>query len=373
MINNSKVKIILNDKQISEFYIKLKKIKRYSKKYDVYMGIDFEFNTKIIALMQILFEIRKPNKIIRLYYIIYPPNMSKKVIKYLKFSILSNMNIIKILHGAESLDIPYIVDVLYKNDDRLIDFFLSMVDTRYLCEYLNIVENNKNICKIYDLLVNVKVISETEKKKLDDNDELMGPIYKIIIDINNLSPELITYSIHDVVYLVKLFIILKDMVINKNNKFCKDINKTCGHNDYEFLIENIRLSTMERRYVSNIVNDVVSLINKMNNYFYYNSENKRLTFMDTFNKCLKYYINKNVLIYNILNINYIKSYLLHLLRISTYSLLLKKYKVKETSSSFINYNIDTEYNNIIDLLSYLKFNSIIKILNNYHYFINTII
>jgi hypothetical protein len=39
----------------SYFYKYLKKIVRRSSKYKVLMGIDFEFNTKKIALMQISF------------------------------------------------------------------------------------------------------------------------------------------------------------------------------------------------------------------------------------------------------------------------------------------------------------------------------
>ena len=53
---------------------------------------------------------------------------------------MANTNILKILHGAESLDIPYLIDDNFNLElEPSINFFLSMIDTRYMCEYLNII------------------------------------------------------------------------------------------------------------------------------------------------------------------------------------------------------------------------------------------
>jgi hypothetical protein len=187
MIDNILVKIIKSDKKNqNKFYKLLKKINKISLKYPTYMGIDFEFNTKKVALMQILFEIHKKEKIIKKYYIIYPPILDQKINDYLKYHIMSNINILKILHGSESLDIPYLVEVFYNMESEpLINFFLSMIDTRYLCEYLNLSKSEPNICRIYDLLFKLKIIDEKEQKLLDLNEDKMGPIYEIFIDIKN--------------------------------------------------------------------------------------------------------------------------------------------------------------------------------------------
>ena len=102
------------------------------------MGIDFEFNTKKVALMQILFEVHIKNKIIKKYYIIYPPNLDIILFDYFKYNIMSNIHILKILHGSESLDIPYIIEDFYNFElEPLINFFLTMIDTIYLFEYIN--------------------------------------------------------------------------------------------------------------------------------------------------------------------------------------------------------------------------------------------
>ena len=149
----------------------------------------------------------------------------------------------KIVHGSESLDIPYILhELLNNNVDYIINFFKSMIDTRYLCEYINLSENKiKNICSLYDLLLNVNVITNDEKNLLDDNENKMGPIYNIFIDIHNLSPELISYSIHDVVYLINLYKKLSNIIININKK------------NYYLICEIVRFTFMERRFFTNII------------------------------------------------------------------------------------------------------------------------
>ena len=131
MIDISLVKIIRPNTNLEKHYNKrLKQFARLSKRYPVFLGIDFEFNTKKIALMQLLFEIHKDNQIYKKYYIIYPPELD---MTFFKEHILGNKNILKILHGSESLDIPYIVDDLFLPNefDLLINFMTSMIDTRY--------------------------------------------------------------------------------------------------------------------------------------------------------------------------------------------------------------------------------------------------
>ena len=322
MIDNSIVKVIYTNNELQDKFLKsLIKINRYANKYQTFMGIDFEFNTKKVALMQILFEIRKKTKTIKKYYIIYPPNLNEQVHNYFKYHIMANTKILKILHGAESLDIPYLIDDYFNLEiEPAIDFFLSMIDTRYLCEYLNLSNTKANICRIYDLLLELHIITDEIKTKLELNEEKMGPIYEIFIDINKLTPELITYSIHDVVYLNDMFLKLQNIIIQKNPK------------DYYLLVDCLRFCFMERRNVTNIGDDLV-IINKMNNYFYFiNKANKnteqtlnkiltitntklnedksdyyyRISMLKTFEIIIKDYIDSFDTLKFVLNINYIK-------------------------------------------------------------------
>jgi hypothetical protein len=384
MIDNSIVRIVYSDKHIqNKFYKLLVKINRISLKYPTYMGIDFEFNTKKVALMQILFEVHKKSEIIKKYYIIYPPNLNKTVGDYLKYNIMANTKILKILHGSESLDIPYLIDDYFNFElEPSINFFLSMIDTRYLCEYLNLSNNKVNICRIYDLLLDINVINIDQKTNLELNEEKMGPIYEIIIDINKLTPELITYAIHDVVFLIDAYLKLKNSIIQKNPK------------DYYLLVDCLRYCFMERRNVTNIGDDLI-IINKMNNYFYFINKSNvkteitlnkilktsntklnldksnyfyKVSMIKTYEIIIKDYIESFNSVKFILNINYIKTNILNLLKTIIYVIILQNYKVKASNVETIDYNLNDNYLSIINSLDVLELNYLLELVNNFYNF-----
>lgn len=380
MIDNSIVRIVYSDIETQKrFYKILKKIHKLSKKYQILMGIDFEFNTKKVALMQILFEVHKKSKIVKKYYIIYPPSLDSKIYDYLKYNIMSNVNIMKILHGSESLDIPYLVEVFYDFEIiPIIDFFKSMIDTRYLCEYINIVNKEPNICRIYDLLVKLKIISEDEKHNLDINEENMGHIYEIFIDINKLTPELITYAIHDVVYLADAYNVLKNQIIKYNPK------------DYYLLVDCLRYCFMEKRGVTNIGDDLI-IINMMNNYFYYinksnvkteyifekifSAANKgadyyKVSLIKTFDIIMKDFIDSFDSIKIITSINYLKTNLLNLFKTITYILVLKYYRVKSSNTQVVEYDLDNNYSMILDSLKILKLDYLLDLVIKFYNYAN---
>ena len=163
------------------------------------IGVDFEFNRvknkREIALCQINFMKKDKMNI----FLFYPPNIKKDIFKSLLIS-----DCIKILHGSESLDLPYLCDNIINNNDWD-KFCNNLIDTRYLCEYYNSSNNIDSRCRIYDLLLSMKVISKNKYDDLMKNDKLMGNIWEINIDVKTMSKELIKYSIYDVLYLPKLF------------------------------------------------------------------------------------------------------------------------------------------------------------------------
>ena len=165
------------------------------------IGIDFEFNrvnnVRQIALCQINFTINSKSDI----FLFYPPNIDINIFRKL----LISDNIIKILHGSESLDIPYLYDNIIRKEDRK-NFCKNFFDTRYMCEYYN--ATNKVVngrCRIYDLLLQMKVITQKKYDDLMKNDKMMGNIWDIFIDVRKLSNELAKYSIYDVLYLPQLY------------------------------------------------------------------------------------------------------------------------------------------------------------------------
>jgi hypothetical protein len=360
MIDNSIVKIVRSDlKTQKKFYNLMKKINLISANNETFMGIDFEFNTKKVALMQILFEVRFKTRTVKKYYIIYPPILEKSVLDYLKYDILANPNIIKILHGAESLDIPYMVEDLFEFEiEPIIDFFVSMIDTRYLCEYLNLINKEPNVCKIYELLLKFKIINQDEKTKLELNDEKMGPIYNIIIDINKLTPELITYSIHDVVYLIDAFDMLKTQIIKSNPK------------NYYLLVDCLRYCFMEKRWVTNVGDDLF-IINMMNNYFYIlNSTDSKIkvSLLKTYDIIYNEFIFQYDSIQPIVNINYIRTNILNLFRTIVFIVVLKYYTVKSSNTQTVNYNLNLNYSNIKESLMVLNLNHLLDLVNDFYNF-----
>jgi hypothetical protein len=329
-----------------------------------------------------MFEVQKPNLTIKKYYIIYPPNLDIQTYDYFKTHIMANPNILKILHGSESLDIPYLVEEFFKFDLSLtIDFFLSMIDTRYLCEYLNLERSEPNICRIYDLLEKTKIIDPTEKANLEANEEKMGHIYEILIDINTITPELITYSIHDVVYLIDLYLYLKTQIIKSNPK------------NYYLLIDIQRYCFMEKRSVTNIGDDLV-IINQMNNYFYFinktTKSNKyiidkinpkqsdeittnldyyhKINLIKTYELILRDFIESYPSISNIININYVKTNMLNLFKTLVYSIILKYYRVKSSNVSVVDYDIESNIQNIFSGLEILNLNHLLELAKKFYEF-----
>jgi hypothetical protein len=274
------------------------------------IGIDFEFNrvknSREIALCQIIFELNNKNDV----FLFYPPNISKDIFKKL---LIAN-NIIKILHGSESLDIPYLYSNILNNNDR--DLFLkNLFDTRYMCEYYNI-DNNiiDGKCKIYDLLLALKVINKNKYDELYKNDKLIGNIWEVFIDVKNLSKEVIKYSAYDVIYLPKLY-----RAFPKNTI-------------YQSYIPNLSGISFNLRYNKELDSIYTSLSEYNFNKYYY--DNTNILFNDLYIIIFNWILT-NKLFYNLYNINYFKK----LIEIIVKNLLYNKL---DTNIKLIDFNINKD-------------------------------
>lgn len=269
------------------------------------IGVDFEFNRvknkREIALCQINFIKKKKMDI----FLFYPPNIKKEIFKNLLIS-----DCIKILHGSESLDLPYLFDNIININDRE-KFCNNLMDTRYLCEYYNSSNNIDGKCRIYDLLLNMKVISKSKYDKLMKNDKLMGNIWEINIDVKTMSKELIKYSIYDVLYLPKLF-----------SKFPKN-------EIYHNIIPEIGCVVFILRY-DNKLDEMYSNISSYNLNKYIDN----YTFNDVYISVFEWLMT-NDLIYNLYQINYFKKFI---------ELLIKNilYNYLDNSIKLHNFNIKND-------------------------------
>tara|TARA_B100001121_G_scaffold310662_1_gene343626 strand:- start:3204 stop:4253 length:1050 start_codon:yes stop_codon:yes gene_type:complete len=227
-----------------------------------YVGIDFEFNRvnneRVIGLFQINLE--SPNT--KTIFMFYPPDLSKKQLKVLK-RLLYTENII--IHGGESLDMPYLFSKIFVKNKNIIKFLKNVKDTKFMCESYNY-ENNFNDykCKIYFLLLQMKVIDKKQFEFLLKNEEDMGAIYNIFIDVKNMKKELIYYSAYDVLYLPRL------------------IRAFPNNNYYNFILPEITNIIIFAKQL-NFIDDNLLLLNKFNNFFIIHNENKFI-FNDIYKK-----------------------------------------------------------------------------------------
>jgi hypothetical protein len=318
------------------------KSSKSDKKY--YICIDCEFNTKKIALIQINFEEENDGNI----FILDPKILLEKTLLNLQNKILCNSHIAKIFHGADSLDIPYFFNDFFQSDKKLISKFIeNFIDTRFLCEYYNSYNklyNNidANLCNIYFLYEKYNVINTSQRKSLDENEEKMGKLYDIFIEIDTLTDELINYTMYDVVYLKYLY---KRMISSIT--------------EYKYINEMIQLVYLDKRDIIKFVDK--EYIDKFNiNYFFRDSQLIRLSETIENNK-----IFKNKIFNTLYHVNYFKQNLNMILKNIIYSNVLSKERVFENKTTLQKNKID--YNELFTKLKDHKLSNILELLKDIIY------
>jgi hypothetical protein len=244
-----------------------------------YLGIDFEFNKigkgdRDVALMQINLESDDSNE--GYIIVIYPPELPKHDLTIL-IKLITEPIIFKILHGAESLDIPYMFNQLV-NDKKLIEGLCSnFYDTKFLCDYSHIFNKKQGRCSIYYLLTENNVITQEKFEELENIEKVTGPIYLIHIDIHSMSHDVFKYSLYDVLYLPEL---IKKYIVKgvEYNKIIPQI--TCLINKYKrniesdfYIFEKI-INALNIHYVYNSNNNSTILLHEIWEFFYYTIPDK---------------------------------------------------------------------------------------------------
>jgi hypothetical protein len=222
-----------------------------------WIGIDFEFNKvrkaeRDVALMQINLENDSDTAYI---FVLYPPELNKRSHDLL-LKLITHKQIYKILHGAESLDIPYLFDQLLIETNLIDGLCTNFYDTRFLCDYYHIEKNIQGRCSIYYLLLEQKIITQEKFDELEKIEEKTGPIYLVTIDIHKLGFHVLRYSLYDVIYLPELI-----------RKFIQ-MGWTYSH----LVPEVTCMINKYKRYPDNKLVQLEKLINSMNLYFIYESE-----------------------------------------------------------------------------------------------------
>jgi len=163
------------------------------------LALDFEFNKGTIAMAQLnldYFKIDSQDVIL-----LFDP--TDKLITETFKKVVIHQNIWLILHGAESLDLPYLTRQLIKKPKDMVKMFQNFVDTKHLCDY-TLIDKEEGRCKINYLLQQQGIITKEFLDIMLKNEKKMGPIYLVHVDISKLKESLLLYSAYDVIFLPEL-------------------------------------------------------------------------------------------------------------------------------------------------------------------------
>ena len=232
---------IVNKKIFIDILTKLQK-KELNK---VKLSLDYEYNYRKIGLCQVMINSKEVNKI----FLFIPSYFSNREQQLIKDTIyLSKYK--KILHGSESLDIPYIYGMLGNKKD-IIKFTSKMYDTRFMCDQVKLLGQK---CSLYEGLVNTKTITK------DDYDNLMkiynrNPnLYKLHWNVNNMPKDAYLYAAFDVLYLKKFY---KNLTKYPENLIINDISRLIflERNNITHIIKNnsVNKKLVEKYKKSNLL------------------------------------------------------------------------------------------------------------------------
>jgi hypothetical protein len=285
-----------------------------------YIGIDFEFNKvgrngSDIALMQINLESDDSTE--GHIFILYPPELSPTQLSIL-INLMTDPTIIKILHGAESLDVPYMFKQLFRNKDQIINFCENFYDTKFLCDYANAQDKKKERCSIYYLLANNNIITKAKFDILNS----IEPIYNQYINIHKMTRTGLEYSLYDVLYLPET------------------IKKYMGKGTvYNKIIQQVTSLLYKNKHgVDTIFDEINQLINSKNtdlNSKYIHINKKMITLHEIW-ECYYYFISdtNNYLTF-IKEVDHFKNFIKVLTKLIVYTHVFEQYTVSKSKGKNI--------------------------------------
>ena len=287
-----------------------------------FVGIDYEFNNRVIALMQLNFERLSSDseETTSHIFIVNPGEFNQENKEYLIKFLMTNQSIYKILHGCDSLDLPFMYDILFENNkDYIYEFTKNVYDTRFFCEYYKLTINEDKKCSIYDALLYFEVINKEKFEDLNKVHDYMGPVQDISWNINKMSSYHVKYALYDVLFL-KFFLL---------NLFKIPYRNTINYfKSYSLLAPITRFIFLEKKEVSTILIVSKSKIDPIHNY-HIKLNGSNYTLISIYNEIIKDLFVKEwgLMTNNILMVNYFRTGLSILFKNIIYFIVKNKYKV----------------------------------------------
>ncbi|AYV78409.1 MAG: hypothetical protein Edafosvirus12_8 [Edafosvirus sp.] len=307
-----------------------------------YVGIDFEFNTRKIALMQTSFE--RPKQPVSFIWIVNPGEFNEMQTNFMIKYLMTDLKIYKVVHGSDSLDMPYVYQEMLKNDLNKIKLFTTnVVDTRFLCEYFRINVGQEKKCSIYDGLKFFGTISENKYKELEEINEKMQPIQDLQWNVKRMSSFHTLYALYDVLF-------LKQFLLDIFKKAKTDTADYYA--SYKYIPIITRFVFIEKKEISDVTNTAKKDTDPMNNYLIRQGANN-ITLITILNQILDNLIITKIgmNVNNLLGINYTKTTMMTIFKKIVYYLIALNHKIyinkQETYKNTLS--IDDMYKKINDL------------------------
>ena len=244
--------VVNNQENKTKFLNELKSLDlKEDLKRKIKICFDYEFNSQKIGLAQVMIS---EKNISNNTYLFDPKEFNDLDTKFIQQKLYLN-SYPKILHGCESLDIPYIYKEVLHNDINLIKQFTStMTDTRFKCSLLG-----HKKCSLYEALYQTKSINQKQYDFLQNLYKQNGTIYKIHWNTHKLTLNQYMYAAFDVIFLRRL-----DRILNKElNKIGLDNDLIDDYSKYTMLMRNnfIDLKDVKKE---NLTDDkIIDLTNKI--------------------------------------------------------------------------------------------------------------
>lgn len=317
------------------------------------IGIDFEFNARKIALCQIGFY---PHRKYKYTFVLNPNDFDTSETNLLISTVFVQENSYKVVHGSDSLDIPYMYEELFQNNTELIfNFTKYVVDTRFLCEYFKISINYQDKkCSLYDALKFFNVISSAHYVELENINKTIGPIYNVKWDVHNMSSNHLKYASYDVIYLKMFVIKIFDNAYKENQHIVSQL---------KFVTPIFRLWCYEKYNLIQIGNYAKKITDPLNNYIV-----KHITLINAFNDIIKTieFVPLNMKFENYLNINNFKKLIISIYKLIFYQYISTHFEIRSSKNEKYDQHMNEINTHDLHLLK------LHKIVNFIEYFTETL-
>lgn len=329
-----------------------------------YIGVDFEYTNKKIQLAQLNFE---HNVTLQGIIMMVSPNELEPVMmeNFINL-IICNKYIKKILHGSDSLDIPYMYNHMLQNDpNKIIRFTRTLIDTRFLCEYYKLTRSDPsdNRCSIYDedparsAIYYFNVISEEQQNKLTELLQSMPAPHDIQWNIKKMPLSQSIYASRDVLYLK--FAMMKIIEVATKDEDT-DLGKKSVIELYKHVLNEItQFVYLERNNITFLMTKCKEEVDVVNNYFI-RKPNGILKMIDVFTQVSTGLetTDPKVNIDKLTKVNHFKVPVMTIIKRLVYGYISQKCRVQKDKSTTWTDKLSNQF--IFDFLEKMNFYHLLK-------------